>query len=339
LAIDTGLLVGPIIGGFIDLVSPAWIQWLTAILFAVLLLLELFLMPETLYPRNLMLSKMPLVSGSSGPVDIETIESRSSNTEDIDLSRTKKLPFITFRPVPGMRHPKPWDSCVRFVLTFPHYVVTIGVFAYCFLWYWWILSIITLIPVAYADKTPQIQGLLFIGLLLGTLTSEIFVSGRLSDWLSTKLAKKNNNIRVPEMRLWFMYPSLVLTAIGLIGWGISVDKGYHWMVAQVLFFLFAAGIQVGNMAIASYIVDSYPLQSMSVITFYAVWLNMSAFIDPFFIVPWQAADGWTWSFAAQGIITLCAGIPVFALLHKFGAGLRAKSPAPTWVNPEFDPQI
>lgn len=42
----------------------------------------------------------------------------------------------------------------------------------------------------------------------------------------------------------------------------------------------AAGIQIGNTVIATYIVDSYPLQSMSVITFYSVLLNLSAFVDP-----------------------------------------------------------
>jgi len=37
---------------------------------------------------------------------------------------------------------------------------------------------------------------------------------------------------------------------------------------------------MGNTVITAYIVDSYPLQSMSVITFYSVFLNLSAFIDP-----------------------------------------------------------
>lgn len=41
-----------------------------------------------------------------------------------------------------------------------------------------------------------------------------------------------------------------------------------------------AGIQMGNTVTASYIVDSYPLQSMSIITFYAVLLNLSAFASP-----------------------------------------------------------
>ena len=37
---------------------------------------------------------------------------------------------------------------------------------------------------------------------------------------------------------------------------------------------------MGNTVITSYIVDSYPLQSMSVITYYSVFLNLSAFANP-----------------------------------------------------------
>ena len=146
---------------------------------------------------------------------------------------------------------------------------------------------------------------------------------------------------------------------------------YHWVVGQIAFFLcefsklpqhpqearakslpVAAGIQMGNTVITSYIVDCYPLQSMSVITFYSVFLNLSAFINPvgslapppdlrlyfsqFFIAPWQASSGWTWTFAAQGIITFFASVPVLAAIHKFGPRLRAKSGQPFWVNPEYD---
>lgn len=129
----------------------------------------------------------------------------------------------------------------------------------------------------------------------------------------------------------------------------------------------AAGIQIGNTVITSYIVDSYPLQSMSVITFYSVFLNLSAFIDPvslcfspllslihkhqsgprfnhrkangqsqFFIAPWEAANGFTLTFAAQGILTFFLSVPVIAGLHRFGPGLRQKSGRPSWVNPEYD---
>ena len=212
LAIDSGLLVGPIIGGFMDLVSAAWIQWLTAILFGVLLVLELAFMPETLYPRNHMLARMPMAFGESDPKDIEKLGQRRGNATEVDLKRTKKLLFLNIVPIPGMRHPKPWDSFVRFAITFKFPAVVISVLIYCFTWYWWVLSIITMIPSAYVQYSPQIQGLLFIGLLLGTLASEIFCSGRLSDWIVLKLTRRNDNIRVAEMRLWLAYPAALLSA-------------------------------------------------------------------------------------------------------------------------------
>ncbi|KAI9832279.1 MAG: hypothetical protein M1819_004457 [Sarea resinae] len=342
LAIDTGLLVGPIIGGFMDLVSQEWIDWLTAILFGALLIVEILFLPETLYPRNQMLSRMPLAIESGGTTDFDALEKTGrtlNNAADVDLKRTKKLFFINIRPVPGMRHPKPWDSVMRFLQTLRFPVVVIAVLIYCFAWYWWILSIITEIPYAYIQYRPQIQGLLFIGLLLGTLFSELFCSGRLSDWLILRLTKRNKGVRVAEMRLWLAYPAALISAIGLIVWGISIDKHYHWIVGQIAFFLFAAGIQMGNTVISSYIVDCYPLQSMSVITFYSVFLNLSAFIDPFFIGPWVARDGYTWSFAAQGIITFFVSVPAIAALHYYGAAIRAWSGEPGWVNPEYDVEV
>jgi MFS family permease len=340
LAIDSGLLVGPLFGGFVNIVSAAWCQWLTAIFFAVLLVLEILFMPETLYPRNHMLQHLPMVTADDEmAVDIEKVGRRRSDAGAVNLPRTKKLPYINVKPVPGMRHPKPWDSIIRFILTFKYLAVVIAVFTYCFGWYWFVLSVITMLPAAYVDYTPQIQGCLFIGLLLGTLFAEVFLGGRLSDYVCARLAKQNGGLRIPEQRLWLIYPAGVLSAVGLIIWGISVDKAYHWMVGQVAFFLFAAGIQMGNTVVCAYIVDCYPLQSMSIITYYAVLLNLSAFIDPFFIAPWQAGSGWTWCFAAQGIIVFVGALPVFALLHKFGPKLRSMSGTPNWVNPEFDTLI
>ncbi|KIW21382.1 hypothetical protein PV08_01962 [Exophiala spinifera] len=337
LAIDSGLLVGPIIGGFINIVSPAWVQWLTAIFFGVLLILEILFMPETLYPRNHMLSQLPMATASEeSGVDIEKVGRRRSDASSVGLPRTKKLPFLNCKPVPGMRHPAVYGELFRFAITAKFLAASLAIFIYCFTWYWWVLSVITMLPAAYPNYKPQIQGLLFIGLLLGTLFAEVFLGGHLSDIVCARLAKRNGGVRVPEMRLWLIYPAGLLSSIGLIVWGISVDKSYHWIVGQVALFLFAAGIQMGNTVICAYIVDCYPLQSMSMVTFYAVLLNMSAFADPFFIAPWQAGSGWTWCFAAQGIIVFFGAMPAFGLLHWFGPTIRAKTGTPSWVNPEFD---
>lgn len=249
-------------GGLLDLVSSAWINWFNAILFAALLVLELFYMPETLYPRQkMLLHQSDTLTNENTLSATEKQESKGAEqaTEIIfgafqsNLGRTKSLPFVNLRPIPGMRHPKPWDSITRFFITFKFPTVSIAVIGYSFVWYWWVLSVITMVPAAYVNYTPLIQGLLFLGLLLGTIVSEIFCSGRLSDYIVEKLAKKRGNVRVAEMRLWLAYPAILVTAgkldegpgsldltnsvVGSILWGVSVDKNYHWMVGQIAFFL------------------------------------------------------------------------------------------------------
>lgn len=78
---------------------------------------------------------------------------------------------------------------------------------------------------------------MYLGLIVGTLISEVLFSGSLSDWIVIRQAKSNNGQKTPEMRLWLAYPAAVLTAVGLVVWGVSVDRGYHWMVGQVAFAL------------------------------------------------------------------------------------------------------
>lgn len=139
-----------------------------------------------------------------------------------------------------------------------------------------------------------------------------------------------------ELAVEWIHVVLIMRTVGLIIWGISIDKAYHWIVGQVAFALFAAGIQMGNTAIAAYVIDAYPLQSMSVIVFYAVLLNLSAFVNPFFIAPWVTTDGYTWTFAVQGILTAVTGCVGIGFVHWKGGWMREIAGMPSWVNPEYD---
>jgi MFS family permease len=145
-------------------------------------------------------------------------------------------------------------------------------------------------PAAYVDYKLQIQGLFFLGLIVGVVLAEIFCSGRLSDWVVRRLTLENGGERFPEMRLWLGYPAAVSSSTGLILWGLSIDRKWHWMTGQVAFFLCesrskseggivlmkadAAGLQVGNTVLSTYIVDNYPEHAMEAITFYTVIINV-----------------------------------------------------------------
>ena len=259
------------------------------------------------------------------------------------LSRFLVLPFPPPSSLPprltttpsGVTGQKPYDALVYFLKTWTYPNVVIAIFSYAFAWYWWVLSVVTYLPVAYIQYKPEIQGLLFIGMILGTLFSEVFCSGALSDRIMLQLTTRNNGVRLPEMRLWLLYPAVLISSIGLIVWGISVDKAYHWMVGQVALFLFAAGIQIGNTAVSAYVVDCYPQHAMSVIVFYAVLLNGSAFVNPFFIAPWCDTIGFTWTFCGQGIVAFFVMVPVTAALQKWGGRMREWRGPPTWVSPEY----
>ncbi len=186
-----------------DLVSLFWIDWLIAIMFSIILVLELAFLSETLYPRNYMLAREAMMKTSQG---------RGYAAPRPEIERTTNLPFINIKPIPGMRHPRPWDSLIRFGLTFRYPVVVFMVAMYYFSWYWWSLSIITMIPAAYPNFTPTIQGFLFTGLLLGTWFAEVFCSGTLSDWIVRKLTERNGGVRIAETRLWLAYPGALLSA-------------------------------------------------------------------------------------------------------------------------------
>ena len=71
---------------------------------------------------------------------------------------------------------------------------------------------ITFLPAAYPQYTPEIQGLLFIGLILGTLVSELLFSGALGDTIMLRFAKKNGGVRLPEPRLLLIFPAVIITA-------------------------------------------------------------------------------------------------------------------------------
>lgn len=71
--------------------------------------------------------------------------------------------------------------------------------------------------------TPSAIGLFhlggFIGAALGTA-----IGGPMSDWAIVRLARRNNGIFEPEMRLWFSVPGAMVTCAGLLVFGIGLAK-------------------------------------------------------------------------------------------------------------------
>lgn len=84
--------------------------------------------------------------------------------------------------------------------------------------------------------------MLLVGLLIGLLAAELFCSGHLSDKIMVWMTRKNGGQRVPENRLWLGMPAAVISSVGLLVWGFSVQDSWHWIVGQVAFFLCKFGV-------------------------------------------------------------------------------------------------
>lgn len=136
LAVDIGLSVGPLVGGFIGLVNESWTQWLTAILFGLILILELLFLPETLYPREYVLQlEGNRDAGSRAPaLSTELSDLVMVDAADNSLRRTTTLPFLNIKPVPGIKHPPIWETVWRFIQTWRLSAVSVTLATFAFGW-------------------------------------------------------------------------------------------------------------------------------------------------------------------------------------------------------------
>ncbi|KAF8760035.1 mfs general substrate transporter [Rhizoctonia solani] len=225
---------------------------------------------------------------------------------------TKALPWLNFRTL--LTRPKPWDSTLHFLRLFAFPNITITIIFYCW------------------PGTGLFYALLqcFRGHILIIILKCCSLGA--FDYLVQRAMQKTNGERVPEKRLLLWFPAALLTTIGLVLFGCTVQLNWHWFIAQIATFLIGTGIQIGNTTTISYVVDVYPQHVMDVTLFYTFHLNLSAFASPFFIVPWIERIGWAWCFGAQGAMVTASCLIFAPFLYMYGRWLRDwKGPIP-WGN-------
>ncbi|KAL1865757.1 hypothetical protein Plec18167_009299 [Paecilomyces lecythidis] len=92
----------------------------------------------------------------------------------------------------------------------------------------------------------------WIGTTLGSL-----VCGPLSDWLILFLAKRNQGIYEPEMRLWVIAAFIPFVPAGLFMFGIGLNNGSPWPVLAVGYALCNFGTTPASSIALTYITDAY----------------------------------------------------------------------------------
>ncbi len=179
--------------------------------------------------------------------------SRASPESIETAKRTKQLPFLNIKKIPGLLHPRPRVAAVVTLKTWASPALAVSIAGFVFCKYWWYVSsqdlysltltairvfaVLRVQSIAYENFKDVIQGLFVLGLIIGATCAELLCSGRLNDAAVRRLARVYGGNRHPEMRLWLGYPAAIFSSIGLAIWGISIDEEWNWTTGECGLFL------------------------------------------------------------------------------------------------------
>ncbi|KAH6886891.1 putative MFS transporter [Thelonectria olida] len=166
-------------------------------------------------------------------------------------------------------------------------------------------------------------GLSYLSCCMGVIIGS-FVSGRLSDWLTIKLARRNNGIMEAEHRLWPFLSCVIMVPGSLILWGVGAQHGVHWFGLVFGMGCLAFTSTVGITLSVNYLIDSYHGISGDAIVTVILVRNTMSFAISYGITPWLTNLGYQNCFISAAFVGMAAS-SVFFVMIKYGKTLRVRS--------------
>jgi MFS family permease len=202
--VTNGAHVAALIGGFLgEAAGWQWDYWLGAVVTAASFVVALFLFPETLFSR-----------------DPEFLATRTH-----ERSYWEMLFNLRGNLIPGRRLQAGDFLHSFYMLKYPSVIFTFWYYTWC----WTFINVLPAISLAaiytkeYHLKSGPIGACLGVSLIIGSVLGEL-CAGRLSDYIMFRMAKRNNDIRKPEFRLYLSTLSACLMPIGIIIFGACVGR-------------------------------------------------------------------------------------------------------------------
>lgn len=159
-----------------------------------------------------------------------------------------------------LSHDKWWRAAVRPFVLFVYPSVLWSALVYS-LSIGWLIVVSESIALLYENKetynfSPLGTGLVYISPFVGGILGTA-VAGRVSDMIVRWMTRRNGGIYEPEFRLVMAIPVAISTAIGLMGFGWSVQERDAWIVPTIFFGIISFGCSLGSTTSITFCVDSY----------------------------------------------------------------------------------
>ncbi|CZS81431.1 unnamed protein product [Fusarium graminearum] len=327
----------PVISGFIaEYQGWQWVfYWPAIFLSAVFVFLFLF-MEETNYIRVARDINRPQIETSrasdenTSKTGEKEAEGGNREVKEADEAAQEYAKPKTFLQKMSLWNPSPGQSMARHAgrsieyLSWP--VIFFAGFSYGSYLIWFNVlnatASIVLSGPGYGFK-PSMVGLSYLSCCLGTIIAFV-VAGRMSDWLTVKLARRNNGIMEAEHRLWPLAICVVGVPASLILWGVGAQHGVHWFGLIFAMCALSTTSVMGLIISINYLIDSYYDISGDAITTIILVRNTMSFAISYGITPWITNLGYQNCFVSAAFVALAACSAVFAII-KYGKALRVRT--------------
>lgn len=315
LALYVGSDIGPAISGFIvDTIGWRWCFWLQAIMFGCILVIEVFYMEDTTFRRT---DQDEELENNI----IHQIKSRESKeVAHIQLKELKTIDSIdTEIPMRSYRErmrfydttyndTRSW-LCIAFkpflMIGFPAILWGGLVYGAQMMWLSLLATTQSLVysapPYNFSASNTGLTNLApLVGSVLGMGT------GKIVDWITIYMSKKNNGIMEPEFRLYAMVLPLFTNAAGLLAYGLGSNNGDPWPVSVIVGqgFLGFAMSSSGTICL-TYAIDCYHLMASEGLVLMLFVRNVIGMAFTFAIQPWLDHNGFknvTWIMFALSVV-------------------------------------
>ncbi|KKK16751.1 MFS transporter [Aspergillus rambellii] len=331
----------PVISGFIaEYQSWEWVFYWPAIFSGASIVILFFFMEETNYMRKKpgSIPEAPTEALSPSPEYVDKEKSPASNAvnqSDPEVGAVyskktylQKISLVGPRQVRNNMFRRLWQTI--YYLSWP--VIFYAGFSYGSYLIWFnVLNATSSLILGGAPYNfgSSMVGLSYFSCCLGVILGSLF-TGRFSDWLTLKLARRNGGVMEAEHRLWPFALCLVLVPGSLLLWGIGAAHEVHWFGLLVGMCLLALTNTCGITLSVNYLVDSYRELSGDAMATVILVRNTMSFAMSYGITPWIQNLGYQNCFISAAFVGLACSA-LFLPMIKWGKMFRARSRERYWM--------
>lgn len=136
-----------------------------------------------------------------------------------------------------------------------------------------------------------------VAVIIGELTGRY-----LNDWIMRTSVRRNNGIFEAEFRLWACYPATALYVVGFVVLGAALQEHLStgavimgWGIAEM-------SIMVNTVAVYAYANDAFPKHQGEISALINLFRTLGGFAVAYFQVPWAEKHGALQTFGCEGAI-------------------------------------